>query len=182
MYNSITMNRNNLNIPINSTMLPSTYESTQSIQRNGTNGSINSINRLNISTQSTQSTQLNTIFCWRFLNTIYFVDLFLRNRSISLTFFGYFGSTQLTQSNQSLKIYRPSHLFYENELTQSPFSSLGKKLNQLNRFSAKMSQFKSINSVELNRIQVCLLKNVFGKKQFFVFFIPGHKPLILAQT
>ena len=110
---------------------------------------LNQVKRMTQMIQSTQSmdliyqlnqlNQLNSIqyFVDLFGKTIYFVDLFLRKRSISLTFFGYFESIQLIQSNQSLKIYRLSHLFYENELTQSPINSLGKKLNQLNQFSGK---------------------------------------------
>ena len=93
------MNRYNLDIPINSIMLLSTYESTQSSQMNDLNDSMKSIN------------QLKTFF---------------GKRSISLTFLGYSELIQFIQSYQSLKVNRLSHLLYENELTQSPINSLGK--------------------------------------------------------
>ena len=91
---SITMNQYNLNISINSIMLLSTYEPTQSTHKNNWNDSIKSIN------------QLNMYICWPFWEN-------LRFRSI--------------QSYQSLKVNRLNHQLYENELTQSPTSSLGKE-------------------------------------------------------
>ena len=45
---SVTINRNNLNISINAIMLLSTYEPTQSTHNNISNDSIKSINQLNI--------------------------------------------------------------------------------------------------------------------------------------
>ena len=45
-FDSVTMNRYNSNIPINSIMCLSTYESSQSRLKNGSNDSVKSINQL----------------------------------------------------------------------------------------------------------------------------------------
>ena len=80
---SVTMNRYNLNIPINSSMLLSTCESTQSSQRNDSNDSIKSINQLNIYVDLYETSSIslpvskNVQFRWPFWK-----------RSISLTFLG----------------------------------------------------------------------------------------------
>ena len=93
------------------------------------------LNQFKGMTQMIQSNQSTQYICWRFFGkssislifwkTFNFVDLFGK-RSISLTFLGYFGSIQLIQSYQSLKVDRLSQLLYENELTQSLINLLGK--------------------------------------------------------
>ena len=134
---SITMSWYNLHIPINSIMLLSPYEPTQSIQMNDSNDSIRSINRLNI-----------------------YVDIFW-NPSISLTFLenvrsrwhflGYFEWIQLIQW-QSIDSVT---YFTKTNWLSLQSNHLEKWLNQFNQFRRKMNRFKSINSVELFGIQVC---------------------------
>ena len=94
---SITINRYNLNISINSMVLLSTYKPIQSTHVNMSNDSINSIH------------------CW----------FFWENLRFRWPFLSIFESTELIQSYQSLKV-NLNRLLYENELTQSSINSLGK--------------------------------------------------------
>ena len=91
-----------------------------------------------------------------FWKIFYFVDLFEKNDFVDF-FWEYFESIQLIQSYQSLKVNRLSHLLYENELTQSPINSHGKRTESIQSIlRKKMNRFKSINSVELIGLQVWL--------------------------
>ena len=98
-------------------MLLSTHESTQSTHKNNSNDSFKPINQLDV---------LLTLFGKPSISSTIF-----RKPSISLIFLAFFGSIELTQSCQSLKIIRLSHPLYENELTQSPNNSLGRRTESI---------------------------------------------------
>ena len=120
------------------------------------------MNRLSQVKRMTQMIRSNESI-W--INSIYMLTFF--GKPISLTvienvqfrwpFLGYFELIQLIQSYRSLKVNRLSHLLYENEFTQSPINSLGKRTESIQSIlREKTNRFKSINSVELMCIQVCL--------------------------
>ena len=126
---SNTMNRYNLNIPINSIMLLITY--------------MNRLNQLTRITQMIQSGQsITSICCWPFIRKTFGKHLgyiFSIFEPIELYSIIPIGQSQSTQS-----------LLYESELTQSPITSLGKGTESINQFCGKkMIRFKSIKSIEL---------------------------------
>ena len=86
---------------------------------------MNRLNQVKRMTQMIHSNQSTHYICWTFLENL-FRWSFFGKRWISLTFLGHFESILLIQSYQSFKVNRFSHLLYENKLTQSRSSSLGK--------------------------------------------------------
>ena len=120
---SITMNRYNLNVPINSIMLLGTYESTQSLIKsikNDSNDSIKSVNQLNI-------------YVDIFGKTFYSVDLFCKTL-ISLTFLWIFwinSNDSIIPIPQSQSIHSPT-LWKRIDSVTNQLTSKGNWINSIN--------------------------------------------------
>ena len=138
---SITMNRYYLNIPTNSIMLLSTYELTQSIQKNDSNALIKSNNQLNI-------------YLLTFLESLPFRWPFLENVRFRWPFWDILN--QLNRFNRTSPSKSIGSVTYLTKTNWLSHQSLTWKRNwiKLINFAEKMNRFKSINSVELIRIQV----------------------------
>ena len=100
--------------------------------------------------------QLN-IYVELFWKSFDFVDFFWKIFDF-VDLFSIFESPELIQSYQSLslKVNRLHRLLYENELTQSSINSFGKGTESIQSILPKTNRFKSINSIELIGVQVCI--------------------------